>query len=253
MMATAVFELDQIVKNYPAGWFGGEPRRALRGVSLRVEPGEVFGLVGPNRAGKTTLIKILLSLCRPTSGTGTRFGRPFADRSTLARIGYVHEAHAFPGYLTASAALQFYGALTLMNENQVRERVPRLLELVGLADRGGEQIRRFSKGMRQRLAVAQALVNEPALLVLDEPIEGLDFEGRAVLRNVVSERRRKGGAVLLVSHALTEVELLCDRVGVLHDGHLVRCGPLSEFPPAVAGKDSRIEIVLSNLHETCVS
>jgi ABC-2 type transport system ATP-binding protein len=199
-MTTPVFELDQVTKIYPGGWWNRAPRPALRGVSLRVEPGEVFGLVGPNRAGKTTLIKVLLTLCRPTSGQGRRFGQPLRDRSTLARVGYVHESHAFPTYLTAAAALEFYGALSLIAEPVLRARVPELLKLVGLADRSDEPIRRFSKGMRQRLAVAQALVNDPELLVLDEPGEGLDLEGRATLRKVIAERRARGGAVLLDFH-----------------------------------------------------
>jgi ABC-2 type transport system ATP-binding protein len=225
----AVVEFNEISKSYPDGWLGQRRRHAVREVTLRIEPGEVVGLVGPNRAGKTTLIKLLLSLCRPTTGSGTRFGQPLHDRNTLARVGYVHESHAFPGYLTATAALEFYGALSLLSEAQVRARVPRLLELAGLADRSAEPIRRFSKGMLQRLAVAQALVNEPDLLVLDEPSEGLDLEGRAMLRAVIVERRAKGGSVLFVSHALEEIDRLCDRVAVLVAGRLVRCAPLAEM------------------------
>jgi ABC-2 type transport system ATP-binding protein len=145
---------------------------------LRIESGEVFGLLGPNRAGKTTLVKMLLSLCRPTAGEVFRLGRPLSDRSTLGQVGYVHENHAFPRYLSAADLLEYYGALTLMPSDLVRERVPRLLERVGLADRSREPIARFSKGMLQRLGIAQALLNAPRLLVLDEPTEGLDLNGR---------------------------------------------------------------------------
>jgi ABC-2 type transport system ATP-binding protein len=197
-------------------------------VSLRVGPGEVLGLLGPNRAGKTTLVKVLLSLCRPDAGTVTRFGRPLADRSTLGRVGYVHENHAFPRYLNAAALLEYYGALSLLPMELVQARVPQLLKRFGLADRSREPIARFSKGMLQRLGMAQALVNEPDLLVLDEPTEGLDLEGRHLLRDVVAEVRARGGSVLLVSHVLPEVEALCDRVAVLVRGRLAHAGPLAE-------------------------
>ena len=162
---------------------------ALRDVTLHVEPGEVFGLLGPNRAGKTTLVKVLLSLCRPTAGAASRLGPPVADRSTLAQVGYVHENHAFPRYLTAAGLLEYYGRLTLLPAEVVRERAPSLLKRFGLADRGREPIARFSKGMVQRLGLAQALLNEPDLLVLDEPTEGLDLDGRRLMREVAAEVR----------------------------------------------------------------
>ena len=196
---------------------------------IAIEPGEVFGLLGPNRAGKTTLVKVLLSLCRPTAGESRRLGSPVSDRATLAQVGYVHENHAFPGYLTAAGLLEYYGALTLLPRNVVSERAPKLLKRFGLADRGGEPIARFSKGMVQRLGLAQALLNEPRLLVLDEPTEGLDLEGRRLLRDAAAEVRSRGGSVLLVSHVLTEVEQLCDRVGVMIGGRLAYVGPLAEF------------------------
>ena len=178
-----------VSKTYRNGLFGRRGIEALREVSLRIEPGEVFGLVGPNRAGKTTLVKLLLSLCQPTGGEVQRLGRPLSDRSTLGQVGYVHENHAFPRYLSAASLLEYYGALTLMPCERVRERVPKLLELVGLTDRSREPIARFSKGMIQRLGIAQALLNEPRLLVLDEPTEGLDLNGRRLLRDVVREVR----------------------------------------------------------------
>ncbi len=225
----AAAEWVRVSKTYAHPLFRGRKVEALREVSLRVEPGEAFGLIGPNRAGKTTLIKVLLSLCRPTSGEAARLGAPVADRSTLARVGYVHENHAFPSYLTASDLLEYYGTLTLLSPEAVRERVPKLLKRFGLADRGREPIARFSKGMIQRLGLAQALLNEPRLLVLDEPTEGLDLDGRKLLREAVTEVRERGGSVLLVSHVLAEVESLCDRVGVMTGGRLAHVGPMSEF------------------------
>jgi ABC-2 type transport system ATP-binding protein len=222
----------------------------VAGVSFAVQRGEVFGLLGPNRAGKTTLVKLLLSLARPTAGTVRRLGQPAADRRTLARVGYVHENHAFPRYLTATALLEYYGALSLLPEPTVRARVPQLLERVGLADRAGEPITRFSKGMVQRLGIAQALLNEPELLVLDEPSEGLDLAGRQLIRELVAEQRRRGRGVLLVSHLLPEVEQLCDRAAVLVGGQLRFLGPLSELTADPdTGAPRPLEQALQSLYE----
>ena len=239
-------EFDGVCKAYPHGLFGRGCRPALHGVSLRLEMGEAVGLVGPNRAGKTTLAKILLSLCRPDAGSARRFGRPLSDRATLARVGYVHESPAFPRYLTAAEILRFYGALALLPESIVDRRGPELLERVGLADRADEPIARFSKGMVQRLALAQALLNAPDLLVMDEPTEGLDAAGRDVFRDVIRDQRARGGAVLLITHLLGEVETLCDRVAVLADGRLVHVGPVDAL---TAGPHRTLEQAVAAL--TC--
>jgi ABC-2 type transport system ATP-binding protein len=228
MPESAVAEFEDVGMSYPTGPFGQGRLRAVEHVSLRILAGEVFALLGPNRAGKTTLVKILLSLCRPTSGRGLRFQRPLSDRQTLARVGYVHENPAFPRYLTAQALLEYYGAMALLSEATVRNRAAYLLDMVGLADRAREPISRFSKGMVQRLALAQALLNDPDLLVLDEPSEGLDQAGRRLVREVIVERRQRGLTVLLISHQLADVVQLCDRVGVLERGRLVHCGPFAE-------------------------
>lgn len=222
-------EFTTVSKTYKHPLFPIRTVQALREVSLRVNAGEVLGLLGPNRAGKTTLLKILLSLCHPSAGQVTRLGRPLADRSTLARVGYVHENHAFPRYLTAATLLEYYGALTLLPQDVTQARIPQLLERVGLADRSREPIARFSKGMLQRLGIAQALINEPQLLVLDEPTEGLDLDGRHLLRDVAREVKARGGSVLLVSHVLPEVEQLCDRVAVLVKGKLAYCGSTADL------------------------
>jgi ABC-2 type transport system ATP-binding protein len=187
---TAAAEFLNVSKTYEDALFRRRAVQAVSDVTFRVEPGEVFGLLGPNRAGKTTLIKLLLSLCRPTSGEVRRHGEPLSDRSTLARVGYVHENHAFPRYRTAAGLLEYYGALTLVPVETLKVRVPQLLERLGLADRADEPIGRFSKGMLQRLGMAQALLNSPHLLVLDEPTEGLDLVGRQLLRDVVAEIRQ---------------------------------------------------------------
>jgi ABC-2 type transport system ATP-binding protein len=224
-----VAEFEDVIKDYATGLLGRRTLRAVAGVSLRLEAGEVFGLLGPNRAGKTTLLKILLSLCQPTAGRVTRFGHSTADRRSLARVGYVHENLAFPRYLTAAGLLEYYGAATLVPYEDVRRRVPELLERVGLTDRRHEPIHQFSKGMIQRLGLAQALLNDPDLLVMDEPSEGLDLTGRRLVREVILDQRQRGKTVLLVSHLLTEVEQVCDRVGVLVAGRLVHTGPLSRL------------------------
>jgi ABC-2 type transport system ATP-binding protein len=222
---------------------------ALQDVGFVLRPGEVCALLGPNRAGKTTLVKILLSLCQPTSGEVRRLGRPASDRSSLARVGYVHENHAFPRYLDAATLLEYYGALSFLPLAVLRRRVPELLERVGLADRCREPIARFSKGMLQRLGVAQALLTEPELLVLDEPSEGLDLDGRQMLRGVIREVRQRGGSVLLVSHVLAEVASLCDRVVVLAAGRLVHEGPLADLTREPHTQTPRsLETVLQELY-----
>lgn len=244
-----MLEFDAVAKDYPRGLFGRDRLRAVDGVSFRVEPGEAFGLLGPNRAGKTTLVKLLLSLCRPTSGKVLRLGKPTDDRTTLGRIGYVHENPAFPRYLSASSLLHFFGSLTLLPESVVRKRVPELLELTGLADRAHEAISRFSKGMVQRLGLAQALLNEPDLLVLDEPNEGLDLAGRQLVRDVVLRQKQRGGAVLFVSHVLTEVERMCDRVAVLVGGKTRYLGPLDALRRGDKGEVVPLEVALKPYYD----
>jgi ABC-2 type transport system ATP-binding protein len=236
---TAAAEFVDVSKVYSGPWRWRPRITAVQGVRFRVEPGEVFGLVGPNRAGKTTLVKLLLSLCTPTAGMVRRLGRPQCDRSTLARVGYLHENHAFPRYLGAAALLHFYGALSRVPVEKLPGRVRTLLDWVGLSDRGREPIAHFSKGMLQRLALAQALINEPDLLVLDEPTEGLDLGGRLLLWEAIAGVRARGGSVVLVSHALAEVEQVCDRVGVLVGGRLVYLGPLTGLTRASADSPPR--------------
>ncbi len=254
MDCDAIAELDEVTKEYAAGPLGRRRLRALDRVSFRLEPGEVVALLGPNRAGKTTLLKILLSLCRPTAGRAWRFGQSVASRATLARVGYVHENQAFPRYLTAAGLLTYYGALALVPFEEVQRRVPLLLERVGLADRAAEPIEHFSKGMVQRLGLAQALINDPDLLVLDEPSEGLDLVGRQLVRDLLLELRRRGRTVLLVSHVLTEVERVSDRVAVLVGGRLVHTGPLTGLTrDPNTGAARPLEMALQQFYETSLS
>jgi ABC-2 type transport system ATP-binding protein len=251
--APPAVEFVGVSKTYGGGLWS-RAVQAVQNVSLRIDPGQVFGLLGPNRAGKTTLVKLLLSLARPSAGQVVRLGRPAADRSTLGRIGYMHENHAFPRHLTASELLHYYGALSLVPGEQLTPRVGQLLERVGLADRAAEPISQFSKGMVQRLGLAQALINEPDLLVLDEPTEGLDLGGRRLLREVVNETRSAGRTVLLVSHVLAEAEQLCDRVAVLVNSRLVWTGTTAELRRDPSGGASRpLEQALQPLYEKAVS
>lgn len=248
MTAAAVFE--NVVKTYKTNLFGGTGIPALRGVSLTIPCGSVFALLGPNRAGKTTLVKLLLALCAPTSGSIDRLGAAVADRRTLARIGYMHENHAFPRYLSAVELLSFYGGLSGVPSEVLSSRTEALLTRVGLADRKFEPIARFSKGMVQRLGLAQALVNEPELLILDEPTEGLDLFGRQLLRQVVREFKAAGKTVLLISHVLAEVEELADQVAVLVNGRVVHHGPLPELlKDPKSGKPRHLETALKPLYE----
>jgi ABC-2 type transport system ATP-binding protein len=248
LRAVAV-EFSNVSKTYPDRLFRLRSVQAVRDISLQIQAGEVFGLVGPNRAGKTTLIKLLLSLCRPTSGQVLRLGKPAADRSTLAQVGYVHENQAFPRYHSAAGLLEYYGALSLLPYEVLRERIPPLLERFGLADRSREPIARFSKGMLQRLGLAQALINAPKLLILDEPTEGLDLVGRQLLRDVVREIRAQGGTVLLVTHVLSEIEQLCDRIAVLVNSELRHIGPVAELLQGPASdKAKSLERVLKELY-----
>lgn len=249
---SAAAEFVDVVKDYATDPLGWSKLRAVRGVSFAIPTGQVFGLLGPNRAGKTTLVKVLLSLCRLTAGKVTRLGRPLGDRATLARVGYVHENHAFPRYLTARQVLDYYGALSLMPYNAVRERAPRLLERVGLADRADDPIRTFSKGMTQRLGIAQALLNEPDLLVLDEPNEGLDLLGRQLMAEVIRETRAAGQTVILVSHVLPEVEQLCDTVAVIAGGELRYCGGVAQLKEQ-HGNAATLEGALEHLYRAAAS
>jgi ABC-2 type transport system ATP-binding protein len=245
---TPLVEFVNVSKTYKDFFFKSRNVEAVKEVSFRIEPGEVFGLLGPNRAGKTTLVKMLLGLCQPTAGSATRFGKPLSVRSTLARIGYVHENHAFPRYLSAVGLLEYYSALSLVPYETLRVRIPQLLKRVGLDDRSTEPIARFSKGMLQRLGIAQALVNEPDLLVLDEPTEGLDLNGRHLLRDIVAEVRGRKGSVLLVSHVLTEVEALCDRVGVVVHSRLVFAGSMAALLKSSSPSPRTLEQALNELY-----
>lgn len=239
-------DVRQVRKVYRDGWRNHRSFEALRGVDLTVRRGEVFGLLGPNGAGKTTLIKILLGIVRCTSGQATLLGKPAGSRSARQRIGYLPENLSFPAHHTAHRALQLYGRLSRVPEALIRERSANLLELVGLAGRQHELVRKYSKGMRQRLGLAQALLHEPELLILDEPTDGLDPVGRSDIRRLISKLRDQGKTVFLNSHILQEVEMICDRVAIVAGGTLRGVGTPGELTTQFHGAlSSRVRMELA--------
>jgi ABC-2 type transport system ATP-binding protein len=208
---------------------------AVRGLSLQVKQGEVFGFLGPNGAGKTTSIKMLLGLVAPTSGSGTLLGKPIGDRAARAKIGFLPEHFRFHDWLTAGEFLKLHGQLSGVPSAQLRDRITELLELVGLTPFRHKQLRTFSKGMLQRVGLAQALLNDPQLIFLDEPTSGLDPVGRRLVRDIIRDLRGLGATVFLNSHLLSEIEITCDRVAFIKHGEVVR---VSELNTLVDGETS---------------
>ncbi|MCE7974605.1 MAG: ABC transporter ATP-binding protein [Leptolyngbya sp. PLA1] len=202
---------------------------ALRGIEMRVHAGEVFGLLGPNGAGKSTLVKILMTVIRATRADGTMLGRPIGDKATLARVGYLPEHHRFPEYLTGGQVLDFFGALSGVPRAERRKRSDELLDLVGMTNWRNHRVKGYSKGMRQRIGIAQALMSDPDLVILDEPTDGVDPVGRRDIRGMVSRLRERGKTVFLNSHLLSELEMVCDRVAILVQGRVASQGTVDDL------------------------
>ena len=219
---------DHLAKTYVLGFFRKKVR-AIVDVGLQVEPGEIFGLLGPNGAGKTTTLKVLLGLVRPTSGRAELLGMPVGDIRAKRRLGYLPETPYFYDYLTGRELVVFMGKLFGLSRAEARRRADRLLERVGLSHASDLALRRYSKGMLQRVGIAQALVNDPELVILDEPLTGLDPLGRKDLRELIAGLREQGKTVVLSSHILADVELLADRVAIVVKGRTVNTGPLQEL------------------------
>jgi len=217
-----VIETDALVKNYGR-------IEALRGVSLGVEHGAIFGLLGQNGAGKTTLIKILLGITAASAGRARLLDQPAGSTAVRRRIGYLPEDHRFPDYHTGASLLDFYGALLDVPRDVRRRRIPEMLEVVGLKGRMHSKIRTYSKGMKQRLGIAQALFHEPEIIFLDEPTDGVDPVGRREIRELMERLKGQGKTIFLNSHLLGEVELICDRVAILQRGRLVREGTVADL------------------------
>ncbi|MGA0254496.1 MAG: ABC transporter ATP-binding protein [Rhodothermales bacterium] len=238
-MSAPVIDISGLHKTYVSGL---RRRRveALRGVDLIVPPGEVLGILGPNGAGKTTLLKAVLGIVRPTRGQARLFGQPAGDPSARRRLGYLPENHRFPTYLTARQTLDIYGRLADVSASDRHERIPALLEQVGLASWEDARIGTFSKGMMQRLGLAQALVNAPDLVVLDEPTDGVDPVGRRDIRDGLRSLKRAGTTVVINSHLLSEIELVCDRVLIMNKGRIIRSGTVDDV--ARQGTGWRVEV-----------
>ncbi len=213
-------EIPAIETNQLKKVFGD--RVAVQDLNLLVQQGEVFGFLGPNGAGKTTSVKMLLGLTAPTSGSAFLLGAPLGDRAILSRIGFLPEHFRFQEWLTAGEFLELHGRLYGTASRQLPARIDELLERVGLAEFRRKQLRTFSKGMLQRIGLAQALLNQPALVFLDEPTSGLDPVGRLLVRDIIGDLRRQGTTVFLNSHLLSEVEVTCDRVAFIRHGQVVR-------------------------------
>jgi ABC-2 type transport system ATP-binding protein len=227
----AVVLTSELRKVYRSGFWLNQKVVSLRNCSLTVHQGETFGLLGPNGAGKTTLLKLLLGIIRPTSGRGLLLGKPLGDRSVKQNIGYLPENPYLYDYLTGWEFLQLAAGLFQIPKSVQRRRIPQLLELVGLsqADAQKKLLRRYSKGMLQRVGMAQALINEPDLVFLDEPMSGLDPVGRYQMREIILSLKTAGKTIFFNSHILSEVEQICDRIAILAQGELICSGSLNEL------------------------
>ena len=226
-MSLPIIEVHGLHKVYK-GLFGTEVH-ALRGVDLTLAPGQAFGLLGPNGAGKTTLVKILLGLVHPTSGNVRLLGADAGQATARRRTGYMPEMRNYPTFMTAAHCLDLFGRMHGLTSSDRVTRIDQVLAEVDLAQWRDHKVGGFSKGMKQRLALAQALMNDPELLFLDEPVEGIDPLGRVVFRNILRRAHDRGTTLFVNSHLLTEVEMVCDQVAILHGGRVVESGVLSEL------------------------
>jgi ABC-2 type transport system ATP-binding protein len=229
-------ETINLEKTYAVGFWRKTPRVALRPLNLTVAEGEVFGFLGPNGAGKTTTLKLLMGLVFPTGGTARILGKDINDSAIKAQIGFLPEQPYFYDYLTAKELLEYYAQLSGMEPKERGRKVEAMLERVGLKDAARVQLRKFSKGMLQRVGLAQAILHDPRVVFLDEPMSGLDPMGRREVRDLMEELKQQGKTVFFSTHILSDAEALCDRVAVIHQGELRGVGHVAELTSSVAGK-----------------
>ena len=226
-MTSVVIEVSGLKKNYKSSM--GRTITALDGIDFTVREGEFFGLLGPNGAGKTTSVKILLGLTPATAGSASVSGLPVTNPESRRRVGYLPEGHKIPGYLTAAQAMSIFGRMSGMESAAIRQRTTLLLDRVGIGKWADVRVKKFSKGMTQRLGLAIALIHDPKVLLLDEPTDGVDPVGRREIRDLLREEADRGTAILLNSHLLSEIELTCDRVAVLRNGKVAAAGTVEEL------------------------
>jgi ABC-2 type transport system ATP-binding protein len=233
-------ETLQLEKTYTVGFLRKKERRALLPLSLSVAEGEIFGYLGPNGAGKTTTLKLLMHLIFPTAGGARILGLDYRDPRVKAQIGFLPEQPYFYDHLTAAELLDYYAQLSGVPAEERRRRIPAMLERVGLGDVGRLQLRKFSKGMLQRVGLAQAILHDPKVLFLDEPMSGLDPIGRREVRDLILQLKEEGKTIFFSTHILSDAEALCDRVAILHLGELRGVGSVSQLTPAGPAK---VEVV----------
>lgn len=242
-----VIEIDGLTKDYGIGFWRKKKVRALDGLDLRVKRGGIFGFLGGNGAGKTTTMKILMSLMTPTAGSAKILGFDISDAAMHGRIGYCPENPYFYDYLTANELMDYFGAIFGMDANTRRTKSDELLTAVGLLEKDrGKQLRKFSKGMLQRVGLAQALINNPEIVFLDEPMSGLDPMGRREIRDLIAGLREKGTTVFMSTHILSDVEALCDEVAILRQGKLAATGNLGDLLANESGTAS-FEIMAADI------
>ncbi|MBL8005930.1 MAG: ABC transporter ATP-binding protein [Ignavibacteria bacterium] len=225
----SIISTNNLSKEYPSKSFSKEKILALNNFSFEVESGEIFGILGPNGAGKTTLIKILLGITHRTKGDIKIFDKDIADESYKMKVGYLPENHKFPNYLTGEQTLMFFGKLSGMNSKDADARTAEYLKLVDMEKWKKTKIKKYSKGMLQRLGLAQSMMNNPELIFLDEPTDGVDPIGRKEIRDILINLKSSGKTIFLNSHLLSEVELICDRVAILNKGVLVKTGRVEDI------------------------
>jgi len=228
-MPGAAIEIENLTKDYPTGFLDLKTKRSLDALTMQVETGEVFGFLGPNGAGKSTTIKLLMSLIFPTAGTARILGKPISDIAMHQDVGYLPEQPYFYDYLTAAELLDYFARIHDLKEKDRRERIAKMLKKVGLETAGKIQLRKYSKGMLQRVGLAQAVLHDPQVVILDEPMSGLDPVGRREVRDIILELKQEGKTVLFSTHILSDAEVLCDRVGVIVGGKLRGTGAPDEL------------------------
>ena len=249
MSDDVILSVRDLSKIYRKGILGRKGFRALDGVTIDVGRGTVFGLLGPNGAGKTTFIKILLGLVRGYGGQAQLFGRRPGDPRSRARAGFLPEAHRLPGYLTGRQCMELFGMMAGAPLREIRQRIPALLERVGMEKSADRKVREYSKGMQQRIGLAQSLVHNPDIVFLDEPTDGVDPVGRAAVREIVQDLKERGTTVFINSHLLMEVELICDRVVIMTRGKILREGSTEELTPRTGGVRFELRQVPENLSQ----